>query len=242
MYYKKVDTTSYKEMFEFLSEHPTYWTLNSWNKIFSIANNVKLYNIPDIDIGEALETLEDDNYFCINQAIHDWEEEHLGYKIGFNGRSGGYLVLYNSRNNQHCFYNENSSPALYVKEGYDYWKRCVQSEWGSLKAFRSTLIREVQLVQEFDQLCDDLVALTKQLIEERRDRIKRTKSYNATLRFQRYYYDTPEDLKLHMLDMKNRGFGVYEYSLEDLYAEFEMNEAISSEVVLDQEGDEEFVC
>ena len=26
--------------------------------------------------------------------IEDWEAEHEGYEVSFNGRSGGYLVLY----------------------------------------------------------------------------------------------------------------------------------------------------
>lgn len=243
MYYKKVDLTSNKAMFEFLTNHFTYDTMNSWNGLRSIANNVKVYNIPDLDDREALEALEDDDYFSINEAIKDWEDDHPGYKVGFNGRSGGYLVLYSSDHNGHCFKGESCSPCHY--KTYDEWRSAVKDGWGSLKAFHPTLIKEVKLVQEFDQLCDDLVALTKSLIEDMKRRKALTKSYSATLRFQRYHYDTVEDMKLHMLDMKRRGYSVWEYSDSDsdgIYAEYEMNESIESEITLDEEGDEEFVC
>lgn len=235
MYYKKVNYNSNKEMFDFLVNHFTYSTLNSWNGLRSIANNVKVYNIPDIDSREALQALEEDNYFSINQAIEDWEDDHPGYKVGFNGRSGGYLVLYNNYNNGHCFESDSNTPCAY--DDYESWKEDVQEYWGSLKAYQPSLIEQVKIVQEFDQLCDNLVALTKSLIEDMKRRQSLTRKYTATLRFQRYYYETEEDLKLHMLDMKRRGYSVYEYSLEDLYAEYEMNEEISSEVVLEEEGE-----
>ena len=243
MYYKKVDYTSNKAMFDFLVNHFEYDTMNSWNGLRSIANNVKLYNIEGIDVSEALEALEDDDYFTINQEIKEWEEDHPGYGVGFNGRSGGYLVLYKSGSNLHALTaDDNNSPCNYYPKDYDNWKRDVQADWGSLKEYQPQLIAQVKLIQEFDKLCDDLVETTKYLIQEMKDRKTRTKKYGATLRFQRYYYDTLEDLKLHMLDMKRRGYSVWEWSDEDLYVEYEMNESISSEIILEREGDEDFVC
>ena len=35
---------------------------------------------------------------------------------------------------------------------------------------------------------------------------------------------------------------VWEWSEEDLFAEYEMNEAVESDIILDEEGDEDFVC
>lgn len=233
MYYKKVDYNSNKAMFDFLSNHFTY------DK--TIAHNVKVYNIPDLG-WVALQALEEDEYRSINLAIEDWEADHPGYSVGFSGRSGGYLVLYNNNSRSHCFYNQMSSPCHFESNEYDYWKRCVQDEWGSLKAFKSELEFEVKLVQEFDQLCDDLVDLTKALIADMKDRQSRTHKYSATLRFQRYYYETLEDLKLHMLDMMRRGYSVWEWSDTDLYVEYEMNESINSEITLNEEGEEDSVC
>lgn len=240
MYYKKVNYNSNQECFWFLVRHYEYSTLNSWNGLKSIANNVKVYNILEIENDSlALQALEADGYFTINQAIKDWEEDHPGFEVGFNGRSGGYLVLYPAKGHAHCFDTDPVTPCKY--DNYDDWKKDVQEAYGSLKAYHSELIYQVKIVQEFDQLCDDLVALTNSLVEDMLRRDSLTKKYSATLRFQRFYYETLEDLKLHMLDMKRRGYSVWEYSDTDLYAEYEMNEAIDSEIVLDQEGDEEFV-
>lgn len=243
MYYKSVDLNNNKACFNFLVNHFEYDTMNSWNGWKSIANNVKVYNIPDIDDGEALKALQEDDYLSINQALRDWEDEHPGYEVTFNGRSSGYLVLYRKDTNRHALIAfDSDSPCNYYPNQYEDWKRDVQNDYGSLKAYHSELVKQVKLVQAFDQLCDDLVALTKELIADMHKRQRLTRHYECTLRFQRFYYETIEDLKLHMLDMKRRGYSVWEWSEEDLFAEYEMNEAVASEIVLDEEGDEDFVC
>lgn len=239
MYFKEVDYTNPKACFDFLHNHFEYNTMNSWNGLSSIANNVKVYNIPGLNSSDALKALEEDEYYSINAAIGDWEIDHLGYEVSFNGRSGGYLVLYAKEHNYHCFRNIANSPCQY--DSYEKWEKDVIEDWDSLDNYMDVLIRQVKLVQDFDQLCDDLVALTKQLVDDMHKIEELTRKYDATLRFQRYYYDTIEDLKLHMLDMKRRGYSVWEWSDEDLFVEYEMNEAIHSEVVLDEEGDEDFV-
>lgn len=238
MYYKDVDYNSFEEMFNFLVNHFEYDTMNSWNQMRSIAHNVKVYNLP-VDSSDALKALEEDNYFTINQMIEDWEADHPGTSVGFNGRSGGYLVLGSSKHHGHIFKDEYLSPCNY--DSYESWKEDVETYYESLDNFKPILEDEVKLVQEFDKLCDDLVEQVKFLIEEMHKREALTRKYSATLRFQRYYYDTLEDLKLHMLDMKRRGYSVWEYSEEDLFAEYEMNEGIESEIVLEQEGDEDFI-
>lgn len=243
MYFKKVNYNSNKEMFDFLVNHFTYPTMNSWNGLRSIANNVKLYNIPDLDTNKALEALEEDQYQSINIAIEDWEKDHPGYEVFFNGRSGGYLVLGNKNNNCHVFSGEFYSPYEYVnaKHPYEDWKEDVQEYYGSLKEYKHILIEQVKLVQDFDKLCDDLVDLTKTLIFDLEKRKSLTKKYSATLRFQRYHYDTLEDLKLHMLDMKRGGYRVNEWDQDELWVEYEMNESINSEIVLEEEGEEDFI-
>ena len=71
MFYKKgIDITNAKQMFKFLRGHYMYDTMNSWNGLKSIANNVKIYNLKlDGDAWNALRYLEDDNYFNINMMI-----------------------------------------------------------------------------------------------------------------------------------------------------------------------------
>lgn len=240
MYYKKVRYDSNKEMFNFIKNHFTYWTMNSWNRLKTIANNVKLYTIPDINVSDALEALDEDKYFSINKIIEAWEEDHPYFMVNFNGRSDGYLILRNENNpNTHVFKYDSCSPHHF--DTYQEWRTYVTHIYGNLKDYQPTLIEYTKIVQDFDKLCDDLVEEVKYLIEKMHKREALTKSYTATLRFQRYYYDTLEDLKLHMLEMKRRNYSVYEYSEEELYAEYEMNELIESTITLDEEGDEDFI-
>ena len=103
MFYRtNIDICNDKQMFNFLKGHFRYDTMNSWNRLQSIANNVKIYNLKlDGDCWVALSMLNKDNYFTVNMMIEDWEDEHPNYKVGFNGRSGGYLVLYNKNDKKY---------------------------------------------------------------------------------------------------------------------------------------------
>jgi predicted small secreted protein len=158
MFYKKgLDITNAKQMFEFLRGHYMYDTMNSWNGLKSIANNVKLYNLNlDGDWTVALSFLYDnDGYsdlvYLINDTIEMWEEEHEGYVVGFNGRSGGYLVLYSN------FNNSNILPDMITDyDTYEEFKEACQSYYGGVKYYKSDLQYYTKLVQDFDKLCDEL--------------------------------------------------------------------------------------
>ena len=149
-----VDVTKAKSMFDYINNHYKYWTLNSWNTLKSIANNVKLYNLAlDGNYDVALKYLCDPSDVGGLQAeIYDmikfWEEDHPGYAIGFNGRSSGYLVLYNANNNlsvvPHC---------LEGYDSYDEWKRSIRE---NVKDYLRTLKDTTRLIQSFDRLCDQL--------------------------------------------------------------------------------------
>ena len=78
-----------------------YWTMNSWNKLSSIAYNLKVYNVIDRDLQNKVYELMDseDFYNEINDLVYMFDIEHKPYKAGFNGRSGGYLVLYKDGKN-----------------------------------------------------------------------------------------------------------------------------------------------
>lgn len=99
-YYQPVDKRSRKAMTNFLKNHSRYSTLNSWNGLHSYANNVKLRNlkIPHNLVGAAYEILsQGDVHDELGFEIDDWTSDHHGqYTAGFNGRSGGYVVLYRS--------------------------------------------------------------------------------------------------------------------------------------------------
>lgn len=152
MFYKKdLDISNTKEMFNFLKNHFNYYTLNSWNGLKSIANNVKVYNLDlEGDCWKALDFLNKDEYFEIRYTIREWEENHPSYKVYFNGRSGGYLVLYNENNNCHVL------PDLILDYDYEDFKYYCKKYYGGVKYYKQELKEYVELVRDFDKLCDEL--------------------------------------------------------------------------------------
>jgi hypothetical protein len=153
MFYKTgVDITNDKQMFNFLKEHFEYYTMNSWNRAQSIANNVKIYNLKlSGDCWTALSLLEADEYDTIKMMIYDWERDNYGYSVGFNGRSGGYLVLTGNGSFNHVLPDD-----ILDNDTYEDYKNYCREEYGSVKANRDSLIYYVTLVRSFDRLCDNL--------------------------------------------------------------------------------------
>jgi len=94
---RKVDRRSRETMARFLAGHFRYDTMNSWNQATSYANNVKLTNVlyhADWDKAFALLDMPD-TYDIINQPLHQFDTDHgWQWQAGYNGRSGGYIVLY----------------------------------------------------------------------------------------------------------------------------------------------------
>jgi hypothetical protein len=153
MFYKTgVDITSDKQMFNFLKEHFEYYTMNSWNGLCSIANNVKLYNLGlSGDWYVALSLLKADDYDELNYIISDWKREHPTFKVYFNGCSGGYLILANSADNRHVL-----PDTITDFDDYGEYKEWCRDQFGSVKANRDELVFYTKLVQDFDKLCDQL--------------------------------------------------------------------------------------
>ena len=96
-----VDARSRQAMVGFLRGHFRYWTMNSWNRATSYANCVKIHKLgltPEqmatawqlLDIPEVYDTIQ--AMLAQWAAERDWE-----WQVGFNGRSSGYLVLYQGR-------------------------------------------------------------------------------------------------------------------------------------------------
>lgn len=153
MFYQTgIDITNDKQMFNFLKNHFEYWTLNSWSHCSSIANNVKLYNLGLTgDWGVAMALLNTGEYEEINLMIREWEREHPGYKVRFNGSSGGYLVLMKVEDATHVL------PDIITEAGdYEEYKTDCRDLWGSVKANRDDLVYYTKVVQSFDKLCDQL--------------------------------------------------------------------------------------
>lgn len=150
MFKKDIDTTSRKVMVDFLSNHYRYNTMNSWNQSTSYANNVKIYNLDvDSDIKDQMYQLLDseayDLEFDIRSLISDFEM-NTGYSAGFNGRSGGYIVLYEYDKEKRSAY-----PGRNIDMYADFDD---EDEW-TMEDLKS----RVELVTAFDALCDDIIAV-----------------------------------------------------------------------------------
>ena len=167
MYYKKgVDICSVKSMFNFINGHFKYNTLNSWNRLESIANNVKLYNLNlEGEWWTALDYLEDDNdignlQWEIHWRLMDWEKDHPGYALGFNGRSGGYLVIYNKEPNDRVNFRDILPDWLTGFDTYEEWKDNIRESWYGghdyVKYYKNELREYTELIRSFDKLCDEL--------------------------------------------------------------------------------------
>ena len=89
----------------------------------------------------------------INDEIRAFEEKYPYYKVGFNGRSDGYLVLYSK---------DKSMPVLPSciddYDTYEEFKEDVKSGWYgyNVSDFNKELRDTVLIVREFDKLCDRL--------------------------------------------------------------------------------------
>lgn len=160
MFYKTgVDIANTKSMWNFLHEHPTYHTMNSWNRQVSIAHNVKLYNLDlEGDWTVVLRYLYDEtDSGClqtnIDDAIREFEESNPYYKVYFNGRSGGYLVLCNSSDSTAVL---PSCVADYYS--YEDFKEDIKAGYNGYNVtdFDRELRDAVEIVREFDRLCDRL--------------------------------------------------------------------------------------
>lgn len=146
-----VDICSAKSMHDFLHNHFTYFTMNSWNGLKSIAHNVKIYNLNlEGDQWKALERLEIADYSVVNDLIDSWENDHPEVKIGFNGRSDGYIVLYKDKGFSDVL------PECIADYDYEDFKQYCRDYYGSVKNYMSELRYYTQLVRDFDELCDDL--------------------------------------------------------------------------------------
>lgn len=140
---KTVDWRSRNALVAFLQEHPRYYVMNSWNGTRTFSNKVKVHymDLPRDIVDRAFELVCDDGPLRyrwerqLSSRLSQFEQEHEGYyKIGFNGRSGGYLILVGKK------MDDLDTPLGEFHEKY-HW---------SMDSLRGL----VGLVQEFDRMCD----------------------------------------------------------------------------------------
>lgn len=188
LFSKRVDKRSRAEMTAYLSGHFRYNTMNSWNRSTSYACNMKLYKL-GLDRGTE-DKLWDmiqvpEFYERLNERIEDfnWQHNYL-WQAGWNGRSGGYLVLYQggtkpSGYRSYCTKCGQKNYTSVAETGnwcgvcneearVDYIKPPMQifsfpgRDVDMDEDFEDWSLYELQqrteLVQEFDRLADDIVA------------------------------------------------------------------------------------
>lgn len=93
-----VDLSSKTAMIDYLRKHFRYSTMNSWNRATSYACNLKIHNLGlssevESKLYDMLGTQEffdiRDDMLSLFNLLHNFR-----WQAAFNGRSGGYLVLY----------------------------------------------------------------------------------------------------------------------------------------------------
>ena len=118
-----------------------YYTMNSWNNSTSLAYNLKVYNVIDRELQDKVYDLMDVPYFYednVNPLIEDFDYSfNHEWQAGFNGRSGGYLVLYKG--------GRNADGRIYCKPGLNIELEDVPVE--VRKAFRQLAIDIVKTVE-----------------------------------------------------------------------------------------------
>lgn len=185
-FFKEVNTNDREEMISFLKNHFRYHTMNSWNNSTSYANNVKIYNLgltseQDEKLYALLET--DEFYDEIEGFLSYFAQKHdYEYQVQFNGRNGGYLVLYRGGRKaleykSRCI----NCGQLNFTEATEENHRCgkcgenarVNLEEPIMRSYtlgqdidmgedfedwdNDTLALRVKLVQDFDRLCDEIL-------------------------------------------------------------------------------------
>jgi len=98
IFFKPIDKRSRKEMTHYLLGHFRYNTMNHWNRSTSYACDLKIHHLDlEQDITNKLYDMIqiDEFYYSLNDLMRAFSEEHNQiWQVGMNGRSRGYLVLY----------------------------------------------------------------------------------------------------------------------------------------------------
>lgn len=188
LFSKRVDKRSRAEMTAYLSGHFRYNTMNSWNRSTSYACNMKLYKL-GLDRGTE-DKLWDmiqvpEFYERLNERIEDFNRQHnYLWQAGWNGRSGGYLVLYQggtkpsgyrsyctkcgqknytsvAETGNWCGVCNEEARVDYIKppmQIFSFPGRGVDMDEDFEDWSLYELQQRTELVQEFDRLADDIVA------------------------------------------------------------------------------------
>jgi hypothetical protein len=148
---KDVDLQDREDVIAFLTEHPRYNVMNSWNKATSYAHCIKINRLPlsSEQRDKAYELLDVETLWedFLSPVLEDWERAYKHeWQIGTNGRSGGYLVLYRGG------VRDDGKPFAWPGKSTDQDEDFHDWELEDLQA-------RAELVRHFDLTCD--VVLTE---------------------------------------------------------------------------------
>lgn len=152
-----------EQKFQYIKNHYVYNVMNSWNRLQSIANNIKIYNLElaNEQIDKFFELISIDEellYANLQFTIEDFEDI-TNTNIFFNGRSNGYLVIvpkfdqYNKRMNiLDLFFDDNIYDYDTLKE---FKKESLDTAYGKDNEDINNNLEECYyLLKSFDLLCD----------------------------------------------------------------------------------------
>jgi hypothetical protein len=191
--------------------------MNSWNRLTSIANNVKLYKLGlDGDWTNVIDYLTDVGdcgglQDIIDGELRAFDEKYYpNYRVGFNGRSNGYLVLYNGDNNRSIL-----PDCITNYETYKEFKEDLKTYWSDSKVsdFNYELREAVQVVRDFDKLCDNLRDIVNEYSKRNFEEDKLTDAV------ERFYGEYGDDLcELNIQGPKVDGDKVKLYDISHYHA------------------------
>lgn len=148
---ERVNKSQRQSMVDFLIKHFRYHTMNACNKSTSYAHNIKLTqlgNVIPIDIiaGDTMWGMLDcvEWHTHMSGLMHDFDEAHFSkWQAGVNGRSDGYIVLYQGGFKKGRLFCQ---PGLSTDQGEDFhgW------DMNELKS-------RVNIVQDFDMLTANII-------------------------------------------------------------------------------------
>ena len=162
-----------------------YNTTNSWNNTTAPAYNLKVYNVIDVKLqNKVYELMEIDGFYNdINFLIDDFNAKNdYKYQARFNGRSGGYLVLYKGGQKNFTFIEENNekcgrcgAAGRYNREFFEIYTKTGQSikendaPANVLKAFRQLavdIVETVEYMAEHTKVREEEYTKTRKILTE----------------------------------------------------------------------------
>ena len=131
-----------EEMIDYLKNHFRYHTMHCWNNSTSYANCIKIDRLNGVKVSDKFfDALNlDESYEDFNFVLHEFGVDNPEWEIGSNGRSGGYLVLY-----------QREGDKVYPGRDTDMGERF--EDWED-----DRLADRVDLVWEFDRYCEAAVS------------------------------------------------------------------------------------